>query len=166
MPTAIASAYTSIDPQLVPDDTNHTYDVFVHDFTSDVTQRIDVTPYLQQGESGGISPRLSGDGRFVAFAAYSDLQPPDANGTTPDIFVRRSLVPVINSVAAIDPVTHAEVPAVLHPGANDLVIRGAAMEPDLVVGVGAGTTTSVTSFRPMGSSRRRERRSQCRRGNV
>jgi len=141
-------AYTSVDPQLVPDDTNHTYDVFVHDFTSDVTQRIDVTPFLQQGDFGGISPRLSGDGRFVAFAAYSDLKPPDANGTTPDIFVRRSLVPVLNSVAAIDPITNAEVPAVLHPGANDLVIRGAAMEPDLVVGLGAGTTTSVTSFRP------------------
>jgi hypothetical protein len=83
----------------------------------------------------------------VAFATGSELQSPDANGSA-DTFVRRSLVPVIDSVAAIDPITHAEMPAVLHPGPNDLVIRGAAMEPDLVVGIGAGTTTSVTSFRP------------------
>jgi hypothetical protein len=140
-------AYMSIDAQIVPGDTNRTYDAFVHDFTSDVTQRISVDTYLQQAPFGGSTPHLSGDGRFVAFATGSALQPPDANGTSADIFLRRSLVPVINSVVAIDPFTHAEVPAVLHPGPNDLIIRGAAMEPDLIVGIGAGTTTSLTSFR-------------------
>ena len=64
-------AYMSIDAQIVPGDTNRTYDAFVHDFTSDVTQRISVDTYLQQAPFGGSTPHLSGDGRFVAFATGS-----------------------------------------------------------------------------------------------
>ena len=55
------------------------------------------------------------------------------------------MVPVIDSVNAIDPVTHAEVPAVLHPGANRIVIHGAAFGPGVAVGLGAGTTASVVT---------------------
>ena len=90
-------AYTSRDPQLVPGDTNGAYDVFVHDFTSDVTQRLSVSTYLQQAEFGGIWPPLSGDGRFVAFGTGSELQTPDANGTTTG-HVRATLARTCNKI--------------------------------------------------------------------
>jgi hypothetical protein len=79
------------------------------------------------------------------FTSGSELLRPDTNGQTYDVFTRVAMVPVVDSVNAIDPVTHAEVPAVLHPGANQIVIHGAAFGPGVAVGLGAGTTASVVT---------------------
>ena len=143
-------AYTSEDPDLVPGDTNGHTDVFVHDFLADITQRVSTNIALQQGAIGSDpffvrSIVLSADGRFVAFSTGSDLLPPDANGQQSDIFVRGAVVPVIDSVAVVDPVTHAEVPAVLHPGANQLVVHGGGFGTDVGVLLGPGVTVTSTT---------------------
>jgi Tol biopolymer transport system component len=86
---------------LVPDDTNFLYlfglpwfpmsDVFVHDRSTGITERVSVSSDGAQGngvsgERGGVA--LSGDGRFVTFqSSASTLVSNDTNESS-DIFVR------------------------------------------------------------------------------
>jgi Tol biopolymer transport system component len=84
-------AFTSEASNLVPGDTNHHWDVFVHDRLTGQTTMVSVasdgTP--GNGASGGTS--ISGDGRFVAFSSSaSNLAPGDTNGVI-DVFVHDRL---------------------------------------------------------------------------
>jgi Tol biopolymer transport system component len=80
-------AFTSAAPNLVPDDTNATADVFVWDRTTRQTTLITRTPGGVQASSGSSDPAISGDGRYVAFQSYAtDLVRSDPNGL-PDVFV-------------------------------------------------------------------------------
>jgi Tol biopolymer transport system component len=77
---------------LVPGDTNDTYDVFVHDRQTGATQRLSVDANGVEGDllSGGAynDLALSADGRYAAFKSYAtNLVPGDTNGQA-DIFVR------------------------------------------------------------------------------
>lgn len=80
-------AFTSYAANLVPGDTNDTYDVFVHDRHTGVTTRVSVGSTGAQGNDASEAPALSADGRYVAFESYaSNLVPGDTNGTI-DVFV-------------------------------------------------------------------------------
>lgn len=82
-------AFRSYASNLVPDDTNNTYDVFVRDLETNQTQRVTVAyDGTQEAINSGIDPNaLSGDGRFIVFEAYSRLTADDTNNFS-DIFVR------------------------------------------------------------------------------
>jgi Tol biopolymer transport system component len=96
-------AFHSADSNLVPGDTNRTFDIFVHDRKTRRTTRVSVSSASRQanGESlGGLS--VSPDGRYVAFTSLaSNLAPGDTNGIT-DVFVRdlRSGTTMLASVGA------------------------------------------------------------------
>ncbi|MCA9778793.1 MAG: PD40 domain-containing protein [Candidatus Eremiobacteraeota bacterium] len=71
---------------LVANDTNGLDDVFVHDRTTDTTERVSMTG-ATQGNGDSFGPSISGDGRFVVFSSVSDnLVAGDTNGAI-DIFV-------------------------------------------------------------------------------
>jgi hypothetical protein len=73
---------------LVANDTNGTFDVFVHDRSTGVTERvsIDSTGAQSDGDSGSAS--CSADGQIVAFASSArNLVPADVNRCD-DVFVR------------------------------------------------------------------------------
>lgn len=79
--------FASSATNLVPGDTNGTQDVFVYDILTSTMERISVAV---AGQPNGFSanPRISGDGRFVAFwSTASNLVSGDINSNT-DIFVR------------------------------------------------------------------------------
>lgn len=81
-------AFKSAASTLVPADTNGEPDVFVHDRTTGVTERVSVDSFGNQSQ-GGLSsgPSISADGRFVAFASFaSNFVPGDGNGFS-DVFV-------------------------------------------------------------------------------
>jgi len=89
-------AFFSEATNLVPNDTNDTRDVFVHDRTSGITERVNVSSeeaqadaqssFSVQGDSS--NPRLSFDGNEVSFDSFAtNLVPADTNGF-PDAFVR------------------------------------------------------------------------------
>jgi Tol biopolymer transport system component len=82
-------AFHSADSNLVPGDTNRTFDIFVRDRKTGRTTRVSVGSGGRQanGESlGALS--ISADGRYVAFTSLaSNLVPGDVNGIT-DVFVR------------------------------------------------------------------------------
>jgi hypothetical protein len=85
--------FVSSAQNLVPNDTNGVNDVFVFDTHTKAIQRVSVSESgnQQNGFSGfGASdPAVSGDGRFVTFESVAtNLVGVDANGFTPDIYVR------------------------------------------------------------------------------
>ena len=79
--------FLSTAPDLVPRDTNGKLDVFVHDLETGVTVRASVDSVGAEANDHSYWPRISADGRFVAFESpASNLVPGDTNGTT-DVFV-------------------------------------------------------------------------------
>ncbi|MCS6908422.1 MAG: hypothetical protein RML93_11150, partial [Anaerolineales bacterium] len=81
-------AYNSIASNLVSGDSNGEFDVFVHDLTNSQTQRISVSSDGTQGNGSSLQPKISGNGRFVAFQSYAtNLVNNDTNGRL-DVFVR------------------------------------------------------------------------------
>lgn len=83
-------AFESGAPNLVPGDTNHRADVFVHDRKTAETTRVSVTSDGSQSGAGSFashSPALSANGRLVAFSSHADdLVPGDTNDSA-DAFV-------------------------------------------------------------------------------
>ena len=72
---------------LVPDDNNNRADVVVHDRQTGETTRASVSSDGQEGNESSLSPRISADGRFVAFwSDASNLVAADNNGQK-DVFV-------------------------------------------------------------------------------
>jgi Tol biopolymer transport system component len=81
-------AFASNAGNLVPDDTNGAWDVFVRDRRTGITERVSLRPDGVQANSHSLRPALSADGRFVAFESFAgNLVPGDTNRTN-DVFVR------------------------------------------------------------------------------
>jgi Tol biopolymer transport system component len=82
------SAFSSKASNLVPDDTNGTYDIFVRDLQTGTVTRVSVDSNGGQANGTSFYPSLSGDGRYITFESDAmDLVPGDTNGIT-DVFVR------------------------------------------------------------------------------
>jgi Tol biopolymer transport system component len=81
-------AFTSVASDLVAGDTNQVGDVFVRDLVTGTTTRVSVGPGGVQGDGDSFfEPRLSADGRFVAFTSFAtNLVTGDTNGVS-DVFV-------------------------------------------------------------------------------
>jgi Tol biopolymer transport system component len=84
-------AFLSSASNLVPGDTNGTYDIFLRDRQTGTTERVSVDSSGVQGNDGSLDLAISGDGRLVAFRSHaSNLVPGDTNGTD-DVFVHDRL---------------------------------------------------------------------------
>ena len=71
-------AFTSAASNLVAGDSNDVTDVFVHVRATGVTERASVTSTGVELPSASSAPRLSGDGRFVAFLSAASAEAPSA----------------------------------------------------------------------------------------
>jgi Tol biopolymer transport system component len=83
-------AFVSDATNLVPNDTNGSADVFMHDLLTGETTRVSVDSSGAQADENGfyLYPSISADGRYVAFASVAtNLVSGDTNGAE-DIFVR------------------------------------------------------------------------------
>jgi alpha-tubulin suppressor-like RCC1 family protein len=93
-PSAISAdgrfvAFSSNASNLVAEDTNGMEDIFVRDRLSGTTEteRVSISRFGSQGNSGSRAPAISADGRFVAYeSGASNLVDGDTNGIS-DIFV-------------------------------------------------------------------------------
>jgi Ca2+-binding RTX toxin-like protein len=84
-------AFESNASNIVPGDTNNTFDIFVRDTLTNTTTRVSVDSAGNQANMGSDSASISADGRFVAFTSgASNIVPGDTNNTS-DIFVRDTL---------------------------------------------------------------------------
>ncbi len=80
-------AFISMASNLVANDTNNSYDVFVHHLQAQTTMRVNVSDSGAEGNRGGSIPCMSGDGRYISFGSYSsNLVPADTNAAH-DVFV-------------------------------------------------------------------------------
>ncbi len=82
--------YVAFDSQafnLVPGDTNGAADVFVRDRITGMTERVSVDSAGLQGNNHSAGPRISADGRYVAFTSYATNLVPGDNNDCSDIFV-------------------------------------------------------------------------------
>jgi Tol biopolymer transport system component len=87
-------AFLSAASNLVPGDTNGTFDIFVRDLLAATTQRVSLGPAGVQGDGASLYPAVSGNGRFVAFTSEAtNLVVGDQNGSI-DVFVRDRLTGV------------------------------------------------------------------------
>jgi len=75
-------AFTSWASNLVAGDTNGTYDIFVHDRATGITERVSVDSAGAEGNHESLPPSISADGQVVAFGSEaSNLVAGDPNGT-------------------------------------------------------------------------------------
>jgi len=84
-------AYSSDGDNLVPGDTNDLPDTFVRDRLNGTTERVSVSSDEVEQFGGRFAPDIpviSGNGRFVVFASFSNTLVPDDNGDQLDVFVR------------------------------------------------------------------------------
>jgi cold shock CspA family protein len=92
-------AFSSYASNLVPGDTNGTWDVFVHDRLTGQTSRVSVSSAGVQGNSESRYPSISADGRFVALnSRASNLVPNDTNGER-DVFVHDRVTGEVSRVS-------------------------------------------------------------------
>jgi len=92
--------FTSSSSDLVPNDTNGTWDTFLRDLQAGQTTRVSVDAFGNQanGMSNNARVDISDDGRFVVFLSMaSNLVPNDTNGLQ-DVFVRDQISAQIERV--------------------------------------------------------------------
>jgi Tol biopolymer transport system component len=107
VPTAISGngryvAFDSTSNNIVDDDANNAYDVFVRDTQAHTTIVASVATDGTRGNSHSLNGSLSADGRYVAFYSFSsNLVDSDANNTF-DVFVRDTQANTTTCVSVTD----------------------------------------------------------------
>ena len=114
-------AFMSEASNLVENDTNQVWDVFVHDRQSRQTERVSISSSGEQAPRGYWSshPSISGDGRYVAFrSGAGNLVPGDRGGW--DVFIRDRIeykTVLASQVDMNNPVDHSDMyPAITSDG--------------------------------------------------
>jgi predicted RNA-binding protein with TRAM domain len=80
-------AFASLSSNLVLNDTNDSYDVFVHDLQTGETRRVSVDSYGTEGNSSSDRPSISYDGQYITFHSIaSNFVAGDTNNYY-DVFV-------------------------------------------------------------------------------
>jgi Tol biopolymer transport system component len=80
-------AFGSKSQLLLPANTNHGSQLYLHDRTTGRVRRLSVDPSSDPGENCSLEPALSADGRVIAYRSTStNLVATDANGPTADVF--------------------------------------------------------------------------------
>lgn len=92
-------AFDSTSDDLVAGDGNATGDVFVHDRSSGVTERVSVDSNGVEGNSDSWNPVLSSDGTFVAFSSSATNLVAGDNNVHIDAFVHSRLTQVTQRVS-------------------------------------------------------------------
>jgi Tol biopolymer transport system component len=74
--------------ELVPDDINGVFDVYVHDRQTGQTSRVSVSyDGTHENDDSGASSALSADGRYVVFYSEASNLVPDDTNSCPDLFL-------------------------------------------------------------------------------
>jgi len=119
-------AFYSEATNLVPGDTNNTYDIFVRDRLTNTTTRVSLDSAGNQGNGYSYSPSISADGRFVAFESNSSNFVPGDTNNNRDIFVAdtSSTPKVINGTPGNDNLTGTSGNDIINGSEGDDVLTG------------------------------------------
>jgi Tol biopolymer transport system component len=97
-------AFVSYADNLVPDDTNGDYDIFLYDVEMGITSRVSVSTAGTEGtgppgSTASYYPDISADGRFVAWEGEPVNFVPDDTNDADDIFLRDTETPLTTRVS-------------------------------------------------------------------
>jgi len=92
-------AFESAASNLVPDDTNSTYDIFVKDLVTGAIARVSIDAAGRQGNDDTWSPVFSPDGSKMSFVSDASNLVPDDTNSTSDIFVKDLVTGAITRVS-------------------------------------------------------------------
>lgn len=126
--------FESAASNLVPGDTNGSNDIFVHDRQTGQTTRVSVDSGGIPGNRSSQYPKISSDGRFVAFSGdSSNLIPGDTNRAR-DVFVhdRNPIMPTLTAQGSC-------------PGLMTLTLDSASPEGGVAFAIGAAGSFTLTS---------------------
>jgi Tol biopolymer transport system component len=111
-------AFLSLASNLVPDDTNGTWDVFVHDCQTGETRRVSVASDGAQANGGSWWFWMSADGRYVGFQSVASNLVPDDTNDTQDVFLHELATAQTTRVSVASDATQANS-ASGHPSLSD-----------------------------------------------
>ncbi|MBL8844088.1 MAG: PD40 domain-containing protein [Planctomycetes bacterium] len=134
--------FNSRSTQLVPDDQNGQFDVFLRDLANGTLERISVGAGGVEGNNFSVGPKISADGSTVAFLSRAtNLVPGDGNGFD-DIFVVDLATRAVElvSVAADGGMGDAPCLAPLAISADGRVVAFTSDAANLVVDDGNGSS--------------------------
>ncbi|MDQ5927724.1 MAG: hypothetical protein QG633_162 [Patescibacteria group bacterium] len=80
-------AFSSSATNLIADDTNDRYDIFVYDRDTDTIERVSLGDEGEEGDNNSSVPMISFDGRYVLFQSNATTFVPDDGAGNYDIFV-------------------------------------------------------------------------------
>lgn len=80
-------AFSSACRDLVPNDNNNGYDIFVHDLKTGLTTRVSVGSNGAEGNDGSEFPDISANGRFIVFSSLANNLVDGDNNNVADVFV-------------------------------------------------------------------------------
>lgn len=80
-------AFQSSATNLVTGDTNGVWDIFVHDTQTGATERVSTDSAGSEGDLNSFEPKLSADGRFVAFRSLATNMVVGDTNNVQDIFI-------------------------------------------------------------------------------
>lgn len=80
-------AFSSLANNLVANDTNAVYDIFVHDVQNATTTRVSVSSAGVEGNNVSFRPAISADGRYVTFFSRADNLVTGDTNSFDDVFV-------------------------------------------------------------------------------
>jgi TolB protein len=81
-------AFDSWEPDLVPADTNNSFDVFVRDRTTGGLERVSVSSAGTEGNDWSLAPSISADGNVVAFHSFAGNLVAGDDNFDFDVYVR------------------------------------------------------------------------------
>jgi len=148
---------------LVVGDTNGRRDVFLHDLSTGVTERVSLGPGGVQANNYCETPSISGDGRYVAYASSATnlVAPPDLNGVL-DVYVYEVLTQNTALVtlgvggapsngSSFEPVLDFDGSHVAYFSvASNLVASDVNAKSDVFVSTAGGGATILVSVAPSG----------------
>ena len=123
-------AFTSRATNLVAGDTNQKIDIFVHDRSTGVTERVSVSSAGVQGNASSSSPSISADGRFVAFSSSASTLVAGGIEFRSDIFVHDRETGITELLSEIQD-TSSTTPSI---SANGRFVAFVSSANNLVVG--------------------------------
>ena len=80
--------FTSYAGNLINNDTNNKQDIFVHDWNSGITERVNLRSNGDESTANAFNPSISADGRYVVFESYDDAMVNSDNNGGRDVFLR------------------------------------------------------------------------------
>ena len=112
--------FSSLAKNFVADDTNNTYDVFIHDLETSITERVSVSASNEQANGSSYGASISADNQYISIGSTAtNLVDNDTNDSS-DIFVLDN--PLLGSDSGAVTVTK-----IINNAARDLPTRAAKL---------------------------------------